>query len=50
MAGIGKTTFAVHGAHDIAKHFAHGQLHMNLRGFDPSGSAAARADALHALL
>ena len=50
MAGIGKTTFAIHGAHHIAKHFADGQLYINLRGFDSSGSAAAPVDALHALL
>jgi DNA-binding SARP family transcriptional activator len=50
MAGIGKTTLAVHWAHRIAKYFADGQLYINLRGFDASGSAAAPADALHALL
>jgi tetratricopeptide (TPR) repeat protein len=50
LAGIGKTTFAIHWAHRIAKHFADGQLYLNLRGFDPSGSATAPADALYALL
>jgi len=50
MAGIGKTTFAIHWAHHIAKHFADGQLFINLRGFDSSGSAAAPLDALQALL
>jgi DNA-binding SARP family transcriptional activator/tetratricopeptide (TPR) repeat protein len=50
MAGIGKTTFAIHWAHHIAKHFADGQLYINLRGFDSSGSAAAPADVLYALL
>jgi hypothetical protein len=48
--GIGKTTFAIHWAHQIAKHFADGQLYVNLRGFDSSGSAAAPVDALHTLL
>jgi DNA-binding SARP family transcriptional activator len=50
MAGIGKTTFAIHWAHRIAKHFTDGQLYLNLRGFDSSGPAAAPADALYALL
>ena len=50
MAGIGKTTFAIHWAHHIAKHFADGQLFINLRGFDSSGSAAPPLDALKALL
>jgi DNA-binding SARP family transcriptional activator len=50
MAGIGKTTFAIHWAHRIAKHFADGQLYLNLHGFDPSGAATAPADALYALL
>jgi len=50
IAGIGKTTFAIHWAHHIAKHFADGQLFINLRGFDASGSAAAPLDALQTLL
>jgi hypothetical protein len=50
MAGIGKTTFAIHWAHHVAKHFADGQLYLDLRGFDPSGSATAPVDALHTLL
>ena len=50
MAGIGKTTFAIHLAHLVAKHFEDGQLYLNLRGFDSSGSGTAPADALRALL
>lgn len=50
MAGIGKTTLAIHWAHHIAKHFTDGQLYINLRGFDSSGSAAAPVDVLHTLL
>jgi DNA-binding SARP family transcriptional activator len=50
MAGIGKTTFAIHCAHHAAKHFEDGQLYLNLRGFDSSARATAPADALHVLL
>jgi hypothetical protein len=50
MAGIGKTTFALHCAHHAAKHFEDGQLYLNLRGFDSSARATAPADALRVLL
>jgi DNA-binding SARP family transcriptional activator len=50
MAGIGKTTFAIHWAHRAARHFQDGQLYLDLRGFDASGTATAPEDALYALL
>ena len=50
MVGIGKTTFAIHWAHHVAKHFVDGQLYLNLHGFDASASAMTPADALGALL
>ncbi|MEU4495960.1 BTAD domain-containing putative transcriptional regulator [Streptomyces sp. NPDC023998] len=50
MAGIGKTTLAVHWAHEIAPRFPDGQLYVNLRGFDPGGAAMDPTEAIRAFL
>ncbi|MFJ5301722.1 AfsR/SARP family transcriptional regulator [Streptomyces sp. NPDC088350] len=50
MAGIGKTTLAVHWAHEIAGRFPDGQLYVNLRGFDPTGSLVTADEAIRAFL
>ncbi|MGY0055266.1 AfsR/SARP family transcriptional regulator [Streptomyces sp. LZ34] len=50
MAGIGKSTLAVHWAHQVADRFPDGQLYINLRGFDPSGSVMRPAEAIHGFL
>jgi transcriptional regulator with XRE-family HTH domain/tetratricopeptide (TPR) repeat protein len=50
MAGVGKTALALCWAHQIAHRFADGQLYVNLRGFDPSGSPASAAEAIRGFL
>jgi DNA-binding SARP family transcriptional activator/tetratricopeptide (TPR) repeat protein len=50
MAGIGKTTLAVHLAHRVAERFPDGQLYVNLRGFDPSGAVMSAGEAVRLLL
>jgi len=45
-AGAGKTALAVHWAHQSAAEFPDGQLYVNLRGFDPSGTPVGPEDAL----
>jgi DNA-binding SARP family transcriptional activator/tetratricopeptide (TPR) repeat protein len=49
-AGVGKTTVAVHWAHAVSGEFPDGQLYVNLRGFDPTGSPVTAAEAMRGFL
>ena len=50
MAGIGKTTFAVHAAHQLAGHFPDGQFFLPLHAHTPGQRPVSPADALASLL
>jgi tetratricopeptide (TPR) repeat protein len=50
MAGVGKTTLAIHWAHRIAEQFPDGQLYLDLHGFHPGRAITSPADALHSVL
>ncbi|HEY2698866.1 MAG TPA: BTAD domain-containing putative transcriptional regulator [Pseudonocardiaceae bacterium] len=50
IAGIGKTSFAVHWAHQLAGRYPDGQLYVDLRGFDPSGAVLGASKALRGFL
>jgi tetratricopeptide (TPR) repeat protein len=49
-AGAGKTTLAVHWARRLLDHFPDGQIHLNLRGFDPAIPPMRPAEALRTVL
>jgi tetratricopeptide (TPR) repeat protein/transcriptional regulator with XRE-family HTH domain len=50
MAGVGKTALALYWAHQVAGRFPDGQLYVNLRGFDPSGTPVTAPEAIRGFL
>lgn len=50
MAGVGKTTFAVHAAHRLASRFPDGQLFVRLHGHTPGQNPVNPSEALATLL
>jgi tetratricopeptide (TPR) repeat protein/transcriptional regulator with XRE-family HTH domain len=50
MAGVGKTAFAVHAAHQLADRFPAGQIFLPLHGHTPGQQPVDPADALASLL
>jgi DNA-binding SARP family transcriptional activator/tetratricopeptide (TPR) repeat protein len=48
--GVGKTALALHWAHRVAGRFPDGQLHVNLRGYDPGGTPVSSAVAIRGFL
>ena len=50
MAGVGKTTLAVHWASRMESAFPGGQLYVNLQGFDPQRAAVDPAEAVRGFL
>ena len=50
MAGVGKTAFAVHAAHQLAGRFPGGQIFLPLHGHTPGQQPVDPADALASLL
>jgi tetratricopeptide (TPR) repeat protein len=49
-AGVGKSTLVLHWAHQVAHRFPDGQLHVDLRGFDPSAAPPSSEHVIRRLL
>ena len=49
-AGVGKTALAIAWAHEIKDRFPDGQLYVNLRGFDPTGTPTEPGEAVRGFL
>ena len=50
MAGVGKTSLAIRWAHRVRDGFPDGQIYVDLRGYDVSGSPVPREEAVRTLL
>jgi tetratricopeptide (TPR) repeat protein len=49
-AGVGKTTLALHWAHQVSPRFPDGQLYVNLRGYDATAPAMPPEEAIYRFL
>jgi DNA-binding SARP family transcriptional activator/predicted negative regulator of RcsB-dependent stress response len=49
-AGVGKTALVLRWAHRVADRFPAGQLYVNLRGYDPAGTATTATTAVRGFL
>jgi tetratricopeptide (TPR) repeat protein len=49
-AGVGKTALALHWAHRAAERFPHGQLYVNMRGFEPDREPMSPGEAVRGFL
>src|SRR5262249_29566566 len=50
MAGVGKTTLAIHWAHQVAHRFPDGAIYLDLRGFGPSDEVVQPSEAIGTVL
>ena len=49
-AGVGKTALVTHWAHQTTARFPDGQLYVNLRGFEPTGTPVTPPEAIRSML
>jgi transcriptional regulator with XRE-family HTH domain len=50
LPGVGKSSLAIHWAHSVKQHFPDGQVHIDLRGFDPVERPLTATEAIYRVL